>query len=151
MTMPSPFESLDDTFNIKAEEVEVVEPVEALPVKRESSKPVTHTDKTEDREKDYQYTRGHLYGVVEDMKEILMNAMEVAQQSDHPRAFEVAFNGAKALADTVEKITDLHKKQKDLTKEDKVDVSQTNVQNNIYMTGSTADLQKLLKDAQENK
>jgi len=140
--MPSPFESLDETFDIEPEEVEETKPV---PMKRESSKPVVASDKEVDVEKDYQYTRGHLYGVVEDMKEILHNAMEVAQQSDHPRAYEVAFNGAKALADTVEKITDLHKKMDSLSTED-TKVQQTNTQNNIFMAGSTEDLMKMLRE-----
>ena len=71
--------------------------------------------------------------------------MEVAQQSDHPRAYEVAFNGAKSAAEVVEKIGDLHKKMADLNNEE-TKVQQTNTQNNIYMAGTTAELMKLLKE-----
>ena len=71
--------------------------------------------------------------------------MEVAQQSDHPRAYEVVFQGAKHTADAVEKLQDLHKKMTDAeTKAEAAAVNQT--QNNIFMSGSTAELLKMLKE-----
>ena len=104
------------------------------------------------REKDYQYARGQLYDVVEKMQEILNGAMEVAAQSDHPRAYEVAFNGAKHVADAVEKLQDLHKKEKALSQEDAPaaggGVNHGTV-NNVFMTGSTNDLLKMLKETQK--
>ena len=105
--MTTPFESLDDAFNTTpTEEVvsaEIVPLEDAKPVKKSKVEPA---NKVEDREKDYQYARGQLYDVVEKMQEILNGAMEVAAQSDHPRAYEVAFNGAKHVADAVEKLQD---------------------------------------------
>ena len=97
------FESLDSTFDIVQTEA-----VEVTPVKK--TKPLVISDKDTDKEKDYQYARAQLYDIVEKMQETLNGAMEVAQQSDHPRAYEVAFNGAKNAADVVEKLQDLHKK-----------------------------------------
>ena len=146
--MTTPFESLDDAFNITPEE----EVVDITPV--EKSKPlkkVEHTDKVDDREKDYQYARGELYNIVGKMQEALNGAMEVAQQSDHPRAFEVVFQGAKHTADVLDKLQDLQKKQKEITKEDAPtgDVNNGTV-NNVYMTGTTADLMKMLKEAQQD-
>ena len=70
--------------------------------------------KKSDVEKDYEYSRGQLYSVIEKMQETLNGAMEVASQSDHLRAFEVAFAGAKHLADVVDKLPGLHKTQKSL-------------------------------------
>ena len=134
----STFDSLDNTFDIVPSSVEK---------QLKKQKPLVISDKSEDREKDYQMARSHLYNLVDKMQEALDGALEVAQQSDHPRAYEVAFNGAKNAADVVEKITDLHKKSKELEAEDnKVQATQNNTQNNIYMTGSTADLMKLIKD-----
>ena len=138
--MAKHFDSLDDTFDITPVE-------EVKPVKK--SKPLIISDKEEDKEKDYQYARGQLYDIVEKMQESLNDAMEVAAESQHPRAFEVVFNGAKHAADVVEKITDLQKKVKDLEKEE-TKVQQTNTQNNIFM-GSTAELMKMLKDGQKDK
>ena len=148
--MTTPFESLDDAFNITPEE----EVVDITPV--EKSKPlkkVEHTDKVDDREKDYQYARGELYNIVGKMQEALNGAMEVAQQSDHPRAFEVVFQGAKHTADVLDKLQDLQKKQKDITKEDTTTSSDSvnnGTVNNVFMAGTTSDLLKMLKDSQQN-
>ena len=134
----SAFESLDKTFDITPEVVE------SKPVKKR--KPLIVSDKSEDTEKDYQYARAQLYDLVEKMQESIDGAMEVAQESEHPRAFEVVFQGAKHAADVVEKIGDLHKKMKDLEVEE-VKVSQQNTTNNVFMAGTTADLMKMLKES----
>jgi len=133
----SNFESLDETFDIVPTE-------EVKPLKK--VKPEVVSDKGVDKEKDYQYARAQLYDIVEKMQESLNGAMEVAQQSDHPRAYEVCFQGAKHAADVVEKLQDLHKKSKDLDMET-TKVEQNNTQNNIFMSGSTADLMKMLKES----
>ena len=131
-----PFDSLDKTFDVAATE---------LVKEKKESKAIRLSDQVEDKEKEYQYARGQLYDIVERMQECLEGAMEVAQQSDHPRAYEVAFNGAKSAAEVVEKIGDLHKKMADLNTEE-TKVTQNNVQNNVFMNGTTADLMKMLKD-----
>ena len=131
----SSFDSIDDVLDIT--------PVgEAQPIKK--SKPLIVSDKGEDKEKDYQYARAQLYDIVEKMQESLNSAMEVAQQSDHPRAYEVVFNGAKNAADVVDKIQDLHKKMADVEQQEQKVVNQT--QNNVFMSGSTAELLKMLKE-----
>ena len=134
-----PFESLDQTFDVAASEL--------IKAKKEA-KPIKVSDKSEDKEKDYDYARGQLYNIVERMQEALEGAMEVAQQSDLPRAYEVCFNGAKSAAEVVEKIGDLHKKMADLNTEE-TKVTQNNVQNNVFMNGTTADLMKMLKNAND--
>ena len=131
----SSFDSIDDVLDIT--------PVgETQPIKK--TKPLIVSDKGEDKEKDYQYARAQLYDIVEKMQESLNSAMEVAQQSDHPRAYEVVFNGAKNAADVVDKIQDLHKKMADVEKQEQQVVNQT--QNNVFMSGSTAELLKMLKE-----
>ena len=131
----STFNSMDDAFDIT--------PIgETKPIKK--TKPLIVSDKGEDKEKDYQYARAQLYDIVEKMQESLNSAMEVAQQSDHPRAYEVVFNGAKNAADVVDKIQDLHKKMADVEKQEQQVVNQT--QNNVFMSGSTAELLKMLKE-----
>lgn len=149
--MTKPFESLDNTFNISSNDDEVVDitPVEEVkPIKKE----LESTNKIDDREKDYQYARGNLYSIIEKMQETLEGAMEVAQESDHPRAFEVAFNGAKHLADVVDKLQDLHKKEKDISKEEPQQASSgvnNGTVNNVFMSGTTSDLLKMLKESQQ--
>ena len=137
----SSFDSLNNTFDITPVSSEVQE---TKPIKRDK-KPLIISDKGEDKEKDYQYARAQLYDIVEKMQETLDGAMEVAQQSDHPRAYEVVFNGAKNAADVVDKIQDLHKKMSEIDKDEQTAaVNQT--QNNIFMSGSTAELLKMLKE-----
>ena len=135
------FDSLDKTFDVKPED---------LPVLKKKAKPLIVSDKSEDKERDYQYARAKLIDIVEKMNEALDGALEVAQQSDHPRAYEVALNGAKSASEVVEKLTDLHGKMKSLEVEETKVVNQT--QNNVFMTGSTSELMKMLKETQkENK
>ncbi|MEC9064919.1 MAG: terminase, partial [Pseudomonadota bacterium] len=67
-------------------------------------------DVTEDREKDYEYTRGELYRLIDQGQEAVQGALEVAQESGHPRAYEVATNAMKQVADMTDKLMDLQKK-----------------------------------------
>ena len=100
-------------------------------------------DVSEDRDKDYEYTRGELYSLIDQGQEAVRGALEVAQESGHPRAYEVAVAAMKHVADMTDKLADLHKKMKDLDAEQK---GPKNVTNNAMFVGSTAELQKMLKE-----
>ena len=130
-------ENMEDILNISAEVVE-----EPKPVKKERE-----ADK-DDRTKDYEYTRGELYTLIDQGQEAVRGALEVAQESGHPRAYEVAVAAMKHVADMTEKLQDLHKKMKDLDEEKK---GPTKVTNNAMFVGSTAELQKMLKQMNGNK
>ena len=99
-------------------------------------------DVSEDRDKDYEYTRGELYSLIDQGQEAVRGALEVAQESGHPRAYEVATNAMKQVADMTDKLMDLQKKVKDLDEDKK---GPSKVTNNAMFVGSTADLQKMLK------
>ena len=99
-------------------------------------------DVTEDREKDYEYTRAELYSLIDQGQEAVRGALEVAQESGHPRAYEVATNAMKQVAAMTDKLMDLQKKVKDLDEEKK---GPKNVTNNAMFVGSTSELQKMLK------
>ena len=142
--MAKHFDSLDETFDIQPE-VEVLKPT------KKKKDALIISDKSEDKEKDYQTARAQLHNLVDKMQEALDGALEVAQESDHARAYEVVFQGAKHTADVVEKLADLQKKMKDLEKVEEVNVQQTNVQNNVYMSGTTEDIMKMLKETQKDK
>jgi hypothetical protein len=96
----------------------------------------------DDRTEDYEYTRGELYNLISKGQEAVQGALEVAQESGHPRAYEVAVNAMKQVADMTDKLVDLQKKMKDLDTENK---KVTNVTNNAMFVGSTTELQKMLK------
>ena len=99
--------------------------------------------------KDYEYSRGQLYNLISKGQEAVQGALEVAQESGHPRAYEVAVNAMKQVADMNDKLIDLQQKMKNLNKEDKKSMPTT--VNNTMFIGTTADLQKMIKDAAKNK
>jgi len=130
-------ENMEEILNISAEVVEDPNPEKK---ERESNQ--------DDRQKDYEYTRGELYTLIDQGQEAVRGALEVAQESGHPRAYEVAVAAMKHVADMTEKLQDLHKKMKDLDEEKK---GPTKVTNNAMFVGSTAELQKMLKQMNGNK
>tara|TARA_Y100000361_G_scaffold138507_1_gene140755 strand:+ start:138 stop:530 length:393 start_codon:yes stop_codon:yes gene_type:complete len=97
----------------------------------------------DDVEKDYEYTRGNLYSIIEKGQEAINGILELAQESEMPRAYEVAGQLIKSVADATDKLMDLQKKLKDVN-EEKESKGPTTV-NNALFVGSTAELQKLLK------
>ena len=101
------------------------------------------TELTNQIQKDYEYTRGNLYSLVEKGQEAINGILELAQESDSPRAYEVAGQLIKSVGDVTDKLIDLQKKMKDLKKEDSGNT--TNITNNALFVGSTTDLQKFLK------
>ena len=98
---------------------------------------------SEDIDKDYQYTRANLYSLIEKGQESLNGIMELAGESASPRAYEVAGQIIKSVADTTDKLMELQKKVKEID-EDKG--KPTQVTNNAVFVGSTSDLSKMLKD-----
>ena len=99
---------------------------------------------SEDIKKDYQYTRANLYSLIEKGKEAQNGIMELASESDSPRAYEVAGQIIKSVGDTTDKLLDLQKKLKDM-EEDNMKQTTNNVTNNALFVGSTSELSKLLK------
>jgi len=95
---------------------------------------------------DYEYTRGNLYSLIEKGQEALDRIMEVAEDGQQPRAFEVVSQLIKNVADTTDKLIDLQLKMKDLNQEQAKGPSTVN---NALFVGSTAELQKLLKKGME--
>jgi hypothetical protein len=99
--------------------------------------------KEEDIERDYEYTRANLYSLIEKGQEAINGIMELAGEGGSPRAYEVAGQLIKSVADTTDKLIDLQKKLKDV--EDDSKKTTNNVTNNAVFVGSTSELQKLLK------
>jgi len=137
--MEDKYESLNSAFDVQSTEIEKVE-VESKIEKIKSQ--------VDDIKKDYEYTRGNLYSIIEKGQEAINGILELAQESDMPRAYEVAGQLIKNVSDATDKLMDLQKKLKDIneTKEAK---GPTNVTNALFV-GSTAELQKLLKSKNIN-
>ena len=128
----SKFDSLNDTFNTD-DSVEVDAIVKADEV-----------TKVDEVKKDYDYTRGNLYSLIEKGQEAINGIMEVAGETASPRAYEVAGQLIKSVADTTDKLADLHKKLKDIEEDNPK--KQSSVTNNALFVGSTSELSKMLKD-----
>ena len=103
----------------------------------------------DDIEKDYEYTRGNLYSIIEKGQEAINGILELAQESEMPRAYEVAGQLIKSVADATDKLMDLQKKLKDVNEEQETKGPTT--VNNALFVGSTAELQKLLKGQNTSK
>ena len=146
MKMTKKFDKLNDTFNVSADIV----PSEIDNISVPSEK-VDTSVVNDDIKKDYEYTRGNLYSLIEKGQEAINGILELAQESEMPRAYEVAGQLIKNVADATDKLMDLQKKLKDI-EEEKTSKGPTTV-NNALFVGSTAELAKLLKskDIDENK
>ena len=135
------FDEIDDALDITDRGAEIMKAPVNKPTR---TSPKNIKSGKEDITKDYEYSRAQLYSLVEKGQEAVDGALDVAQQSDSARAYEVAGQLIKHVADTADKLVDLQKKMKDI---DEVNTKQntTNVTNNSLFVGSTADLQKMLK------
>ncbi len=132
------FDKLDKTFDIDS----AIEKVE------DTSTEIKKLSDNKDLQNDYEYSRGQLYNLVEKGQEAINGILDVAQNSDHPRAYEVAGNLIKNVADITDKLVDLQGKMKDINQEKK---KTTNNVTNAMFVGSTSELQKMLKEMGKDK
>ena len=147
--MSKKFEKLNEVFNVTSETIssevdKVDKDVKGLV---ESNKKPDKVEKT-DVEKDYEYVRGNLYSLLEKNQEALNGILELAQESEMPRAYEVAGQLIKTTGEIADKILLVHKIIKDV-EEDKPKGPTT--VNNALFVGSTAELAKLLKQQSEDE
>ena len=133
--MSDQFDSINDTLDIEVQAGEIV---------KETKKELKKISGQEDHLKDYEYTRGNLYSLIEKGQEAINGILELAQEGQQPRSYEVVGQLIKSVGDVSDKLLDLQQKMKDLNKEEKAS-SPTTV-NNALFVGSTAELQKMLKE-----
>jgi len=119
---------LNEVLNIEDSVQQIIQPPEG--------------DDDEQIDKDYEYTRTNLYNIIERGTEALEEVLEVAKQSQQPRAFEVVSTLVKTISDANKDLLELKNKQKALKGEK---AKAKNVTNALFV-GSTADLQKMIKD-----
>jgi len=131
--MKNKFDNLNNEFNVDDNIVHT----EVVKSKIEDIKKTS-----DDIKKDYDYTRGNLYSIIEKGQEAINGILEIAQESEMPRAYEVAGQLIKNVADATDKLMELQKKLKDVEEESQKGPSTVN---NALFVGSTADLAKMLK------
>jgi len=134
--MTKKFDKLNETFNVKAE---------IVPSKRKVSVDKINkvSEEISDVKKDYEYTRGNLYSIIEKGQEAISSVLELAQDTEMPRAYEVLGQLIKNVSDATDKLMELQKKVKDV---EDIRPKGPNTVNNSLFVGSTAELAKLLKE-----
>ena len=133
------FDGIEDAMDVDTDIV----PAEPAPVEKVEENTATK----EQLKKDYEYTRGNLYALIEKGQEAVDGILELAQESDQPRAFEVAGQLIKHVGDVADKLVDLQKKVAEIENPKKT--KEVNTTNNTMFVGSTADLAKFLKQQQD--
>lgn len=107
-------------------------------------KPERNNERNVDIENDYKYARENLYNAIERGSDALDELVELAKQSQSPRAFEIVGQMIKTLTDANKDLLEVQKKVKDLQKEEQS--KGPNSVTNALFVGNTAELQKMLKD-----
>ena len=136
---------MTSTDNIINEALGIINPVEkalaeaSVTVPKKISKLATTED---DIDNDYKYQRENLYNLIERGQDAIDGILELAKEGEHPRAYEVALNGIKQVADVTDKLVDLQEKMRKL--KEVPSNAPKNVTNALFV-GSTAELQKMLK------
>jgi hypothetical protein len=97
-------------------------------------------------EADFETSRMNLRVLLQQGQEALQKSLDVAMQSEHPRAFEVVGNLMKQLADINQQLLDLHQQKQKLDEPSKADRAKQVTNNNAIFVGSTAELNKLIKN-----
>ena len=145
--------NLNEVFNIENEVISS----EILPLEEKNnnnedsnqSKDLILKLQCDDIKKDYEYTRANLYSLIEKGQEAINNSLQLAMESEMPRAYEVVGQLIKNVADATDKLMDLQKKLKNID-EDKQPRGSTSITNALFV-GSTAELSKLLKKQSKNE
>ena len=133
----SKFDGISDAMEVETD---------IVPTEKVAKPEVVETSTKHQLKKDYEYTRGNLYSLIEKGQEAVDGILELAQESDQPRAYEVAGQLIKHVGDVADKLVDLQKKVSDIEKPSKQEVKTTN---NTMFVGSTADLAKFLKQQRD--
>jgi len=121
--------------------------------KEEKAVAVVYEPMTENQqqiETDANYVRQNLYDLIEKGHSAIDEMMAIADQSQHPRSYEVLAAMIKTMVETNKDLLDVHEKKKKLTKDDIDKVARDTINNNLFV-GSTSDLLKILnKDDEPN-
>ena len=135
------YDGIEDALDVETEIV----PADKPAIEKKVEEVATSTK--EQLKKDYEYTRGNLYSLIEKGQEAVDGILELAQESDQPRAYEVAGQLIKHVGDVADKLVDLQKKVAEIENPKKA--KEVNTTNNTMFVGSTADLAKFLKSQQD--
>jgi len=137
--------SIDDKINEALGISTEQKPATKQIIKKEYTPPVPRIEdkEKEDVDNDYKYSRENYYNLIERGQDAIQGILDIAQESQHPRAYEVAGNLIKQVADTVDKLQDLQGKLKNL--KEVPNKTTANIKQALFV-GSSAELHKMLKN-----
>jgi hypothetical protein len=124
-------------------EVFDLEPTTTVPLVIDAVTSLQVSDKIES---DYDKSRNNLHELLLKGQDALNYALEVAKQSEHPRAFEVVGNLMKQLADVNQQLMDIHQQKQKLDAPSKAEAAKNVTNNNAIFVGSTSELSKMIKN-----
>jgi hypothetical protein len=127
--MTKKYDKLNDAFNVSGEIISTEKEIISSEIEKTESSPSEAS--IEDIKKDYEYARGNLYSLIEKGQEAINGILELAQESEMPRAYEVA---GQLIKNTGE-----------------IAIKGPTTVNNALFVGSTADLAKFLKQQTQNE
>lgn len=131
------FDALDKTFGTMTKAEEVKTPV------------IPAGERDQQLESDFQEARGALKRAMAYSESAVQSALEVAQNSDNPRAYEVAVQAIKVMSDQAKDVMDIQDKKQKIDKVDGKVANKIENQTNIVFNGSTSDLLKAIKSEQD--
>jgi hypothetical protein len=138
---------IDDNLNAIFD----LEPINYKEVKEVKPTPNISSNTGKVIEDDYVNVRDNLYDLMETGREALLDMLEVAKQSEHPRAYEVVGNIMKQLADMNQQLLDIHQQKQKLDLPNKKEQTGNVTTNNAIFVGSTNDLSKFLNNMNSEK
>lgn len=144
--MNDKYKNLEESFDIDTEILPTTNIINDHEIKPLNQNLIQNSNEIK---KDYEYTRGNLYSIIEKGQEALSGALELATEGGQPRAYEVVGQLIKNVSDATDKLLDLQKKFKEIEEPSKYN-KQTNVTNNALFVGSTAELSKFLKSSKKS-
>lgn len=152
--MTKPYENLNSIFEIEpALHAEVVDDEEGgIEPQKFGKEIVNRTSRDIELQSDYEYVRANMNSLISKGQDLISGAMELAEESESPRAYEVAINGIKSITEAAEKLIQLHEKMAKMEEAKGVAGTPTHAtQNNIFINTTTADLIKSLKESAKNE
>ena len=133
----------------KLSEVFDLEPMEVKSIAPRSTDIVINNEPADKHiENDYDYVRNNMRDLLATGSDALLDALEVAKQSENPRAYEVVGTMMKNLADMNQQLLDVHQQKQKLSGTEKIkeDPAKQITNNNAIFVGSTSELAKMIQN-----
>lgn len=125
-------------------DLEPIDDLPNLPIQYHENKQVTDDKQVE---ADLKYVRDNLYDLISSGSTAIDQMMSIADQSQHPRAYEVLANMIRQMVETNKDLLDIHEKKKKIQSQQE---QKSTVNNNLFV-GSTKDVLELIRQSQENE